>query len=340
MFEIDNVVGETLLHQYHHLNAEQFYIWLNEHVAQLDHDRALRDYFLATRDPYSMCVGLEYLFANDHILELKQLIARNKELPFQLNRDWAFFFELSLAKQDSTLPLEKILEQLKLIKTTDRALKCLIQYLAFSVHIIFSENGLIVNKLDQFEEDVKEVNHIVLLPLLEHRLDIAQFFFHWKSNEMLLARKYGYNALAGTYNRANLANLHNHLCLTYIFDDFDSAIYHLEEAYRIGKELKMKRLLTIINHQNRPFIYAHFNKPEGIITSDISEQAHLAIARGELKLAESLLTKVTKVTPFTKYYLGRARRDSRLLRQSYNDFIEKQGDHFFARLPLNALNTL
>lgn len=340
MFEIDNVVGETLLHQYHHLNAEQFYIWLNEHVAQLDHDRALRDYFLATRDPYSMCVGLEYLFANDHILELKQLIARNKELPFQLNRDWAFFFELSLAKQDSTLPLEKILEQLKLIKTTDRALKCLIKYLSFSIHYIFFRNGWIINELAQFQADVKKVNHIVLLPLLEHRLDRALFFYYWKSNEMLLARKYGYNALAGTFNRTSLANLHNELSFTYIFDDFNSTIYHIKEAYRIAKERNVKRLIKIIEIQNIPFIHAHFNKPEGIITSDISEQAHLAIARGEPKLAESLLTKVTKVTPFTKYYLGRARQDSRLLIQSYNEFIEKQGDHFYARLPLNALNTL
>lgn len=328
------------IQQYSHLNAEDFYHWLQMHVPKVDHEIAMRDFFMATNDPYSMCIGLEFLFMNDYYTELYQLIEKNKTYPNQLNQNWAIFFELTIAKHQETIPLKKILAQLEMIKTDDLALKCLIRFLKISIHIVFRDFDLIVNKLEQFREDSNKIHHPILQPYIQHRLDRALFFHYWKRNEMILARKFGYRALAGIHNRIQLAYLHINLSSSFMFEDFNSSVYHIKEAHKIVTEKKVTNLITMIENNNIPFIYAHFNKPEGINTSDKGEQAHLALARGDLDLAKQLLSEVTEITPFTKYYLGRAYRDKRLLIQSCNDFIEKRSDHFFARLPLAALKTL
>ncbi|MBU5595134.1 AimR family lysis-lysogeny pheromone receptor [Amphibacillus sp. MSJ-3] len=330
-------IGEN---QYYHLNAEEFYHWLNLHVPKVDHELAMRDYFMATNDPYSMCVGLEFLFMNDYYTELFQLIEKNKKHPKKLNNDWATFFDLTMAHHHKTMPFREISDRLQMIRTDDLSLKCLITFLMISIQIFFYDFDLIVNKLDQFREDSNKIHHSILHPYIQHRLDRAQFFHYWKRNEMILARKFGYQALAGVNNRIHLAYLHINLSFSFMFDDFDSSVYHIKEAYKIVKENNITNLLTEIEENNIPFIYAHFNKPEGIKTSDKSEQAHLALARGDTELAKQLLAEVTEITPFTKYYLGRAYSDKQMLIQSYNDFIEKQSDHFFARLPLMAIQKL
>ncbi|WP_440896538.1 AimR family lysis-lysogeny pheromone receptor [Amphibacillus sp. Q70] len=328
------------IQQNYNLSAEDFSHWLDMHVPKNEHERTMRDFFMTTNDSYSMCIGLEFLFMNDYYPELYQLIEKNKTYPNRLNQNWATFFELTMAKHQGTMPLTKILAQLQRIKTDDLALKCLIQFLTISIQIVFYDFDLIVNKLEQFREDSNKIHHSILRPYIQHRLDRALFVHYWKRNEMILARKFGYRALAGIHNRIHLAYLHINLSSSFIFDDFNSAIYHLEEAHKIVTEKNITNLVEMIEERNIPFIYAHFNKPEGITTSDKSEQAHLALARGDLALAKELLSEITEITPFTKYYLGRAHQDERLLIQSCNDFIEKQSDHFFARLPLTALNKL
>lgn len=322
------------------MNAEQYLIWLESYVDIEEHPKKLKDFFLITNDSYSQCVGLEYLLMYGYYAELDKLIEKNKHHANKQNQEWAYLYELIIAKQKRALKHGELLAQAQDFKTDDLSLQCIQQFFIISLYFDMFEYEMLANKLDTLSENMKKINHRVLIPLLKQRLKLVLFNHYWKRNEMILARKHGFEALDGTNNSYHLANLHINLSLSYTLDDFESAHYHLNEALTIAKDKNITRLIELIRNQNIPFIYAHFNQPNDIITPIKSEQAHLAIARGELLTAQQLLSEVTEDTPFTKYYLGRAYQDRRLLLQSYNEFLEYRSDHFFARLPLTALKKL
>ncbi|SEO02950.1 hypothetical protein SAMN04488134_103163 [Amphibacillus marinus] len=328
------------LNSYYHLDAEVFSNWLLKNLPQQQHEMALKDYFKHTTHNYSMCVGLEFFYASSNLPELEALIEKNKKTILKLNNDWALVYELMLAKYQQIHPPKQILQQLVTIKTNDLALKCLITFMTFAAQSALSNHDWLFTQVDSFEHAVNKVEHSILKPFIHQRLDNILFFFYWKRNDLILARKYGYQALAEATNYLTLANLHNSLSLTYIFEDFNIAKFHLDEAYKIAQKQVILPVIDLIDQKNRPFIYAHFNQPKGIMTTDLSERAHLAIARGRYQYAEELLAKLPKLTPFSKYYLGKATQDYRLLIKSYNDFVELHSDHFFARLPLNEINVL
>ncbi|SEN91011.1 hypothetical protein SAMN04488134_102256 [Amphibacillus marinus] len=322
------------------LSAEQFKSWLAEDVAEKDHNKAWCQYYKNTTDSYSMCIGMEFLYAHNFHQDLLQLLKKNKASLIKNNQDWARFFELTLAFDSDSLSFSIIYQQLNVITTNDPALKAFISALKISLQLMHYNFTWVGEELEDFRDKTYQVSHPILRPFVLNRLEKILFFYHWKRNDMLLARKYGFNLLTRATNHLYLAELNVNLSLTYIFDDFNSASFHLEEAYRIATTLKVDRLINMIEQRNRPFIYAHFNKPEGIVTNDRNEQAHLALVRGNLHEVERLLADIKDHTPFTKYFLGRARQDRHLLQQSYNEFIEQRSDYFFARLPLNILKEL
>lgn len=320
-------------------DVEQYLLWLEHNVEKEKHPEKLKDFFLTTNDSYSQCIGLEYLLMYGYDQELSVLIDKNKKSKHQENQDWAYLYQLIIAKQNRLIKHDCILKRAQKIETTDPNLQCIQLFLIMSIHYDLFENEMLVNRLDELQEKVDRVNHRILGPLLNQRLKLILFNHYWMKNEIILARKYGFEALSETINNYHLANLHVNLSLSYIFEDFESAKYHLNEALIIADTNNISRLVNIIKNQNIPFIYAHFNQLNDLTTPIKSEQAHLAIARGDLKEAQQLLSEVTEDTPFTKYYMGRAYQDRRLLLQSYNSFLH-QSDYFFARLPLTALKKL
>ncbi|MDC3416719.1 hypothetical protein NC799_07280 [Aquibacillus sp. 3ASR75-54] len=140
--------------------------------------------------------------------------------------------------------------------------------------------------------------------------------------------RFGQLSKRSTYNE--------NLSLSYIFEDFSSSMYHLNEAKVIAEKLDDKQLLADIEWRNYPFICAVFGHVNGISTEDPAEQAHIEIVKGNDHLARAILNEMTINTPLLKYYYGLATRDKDLLMESCQDFIGKRSDHFFARLPLRA----
>lgn len=322
------------------LDAEAYFYWLESHVDKQDHPRLLRDFFMTTNDAYSQCVALEFLYMYGYFDLVEQMIEKNKQSKNKVNRDWAYVFELIMAKLNRQVHLELLLEGAQRLNTEDPALSCINQVFIISIHFDMFEYEILGNKLDRLLIQIKTISDPIIAPLINQRLELVLFHNYWRRNEMILARKHGFNALAGTKNRYALANLHINLSLSYIFDEFESAIFHLNESKKNAESLNLTWIIDMIDNQNIPFLCAHFNRACDIKTPVKSEQAHLAIARGDLKLAQHLLSEVTEDTPFTKYYVGRAYQDRRILLQAYNEFIEKRSDHFFARLPLTALKAL
>ncbi|SDB81379.1 hypothetical protein SAMN05421734_10186 [Pelagirhabdus alkalitolerans] len=319
---------------------ERFSYWIELNVQQKNRPEALREFFVQASDPQDMRIGWEYLFMNGYYQDLKTLLSRNKHHVNSVNRQWAYLFDLMLTKEKRTLTHDQLLFETQKIKTDDPALKALIEFFVIAIHVDVFDFDAVANRLDDLLALFHQVSHRVLTPLLQYRLDRVLFMHHWKRNEMLLARKYGFRAFKNNHNHVHLANLHINLSLSYLFDDFESANYHLKEAEKMARENDITRIITMIEQQNRPFIYAHFNRPEGLTTPIKSEQAHLAMAGGDYETARQILSEFTEFTPFTHYYLGRAHHDYELLERSYDAFIEERSDHYFARLPLTAMQSM
>lgn len=322
------------------MKLHQYIAWLGPNVEEKLILTKARDFCMETKNAEDMRIGLEYLYMNGFYKDLAELIVKNKEHANELNNTWGKIFDLIIVKQKRSIPHHHILEEVTSIKTSDPGLQCIIDFLIVSIHFDMFEYRMLANLLDNIYDLIAKIADPLLSSLLNIRLDNLLFVYYWKRNEMLLARKYGFRAINVTNSKVRQAHLHINLSMSYILDDFKSSLYHLKQAEQLAVNGKIERLIDMIKNQNIPFIYAHFNRPEGIETTDISEQAHLEIAKGNFKQAQILLEGITEVTPFTKYYLGRAYQDRKLLFASYNAFIEQRSDHFFARLPLQALKDL
>ncbi|MDY0394211.1 AimR family lysis-lysogeny pheromone receptor [Virgibacillus halophilus] len=184
------------------------------------------------------------------------------------------------------------------------------------------------------------VKDVFLLSCFHNRLNQYLFMYHWSRNELIIARKYAFRALTQTSSDLIKASIHINLGLTYTFDTYQQGMYHLNAALSLAEGIGAKKVIDTIKIHNIPFLSAHFGETEGIETVDQSEQAHLEIARGNISKAIAILENSPLSNPFDLYYMGLAKRDKDLLTASYNHFIEKQGDLFFARLPLNAMKKL
>lgn len=321
-------------------DADHYLNWLKTHDDIEAHPDKLKTYFLTTQDAYSQCIGLEFLLINGYTEAFEQLLEHNKQSRSKLNQQWAYLYNLIIMKQKRTMTKSELLELTQDFQTDDPALQCIQLFLEISIYFDIFDYSMLANRLEQLTRKLKQVSNQILAPLLKQRMNLVLFHHYWKRNEMVLARKHGFDALNNTTNSRYLANLHINMSLSYIFEDFDLANDHLNETIRLAEENNLPRLITAVQNSNKPFIYAHFNRPDQIETPNKSEQAHLAIARGDLKTAQHLLSEVTEDTPFTKYYIGRAFQDRRILLQSYNEFLEQRSDYFFARLPLTALQKL
>ncbi|WP_117168429.1 AimR family lysis-lysogeny pheromone receptor [Paraliobacillus sediminis] len=298
------------------------------------------EYCLITKNEVDWRIGMHFLYTNGFYEETQFLIDKNKKSKNQINHKWAAVYELVLARRFRSIPHHEILKKLQKFKTEDTNLQFIIKQTLLSTNFDMFDYGSFNALLEELQGLLLKLDNHVLISLAHINLDQLFFVYYWKSNEVILARKYGFRLLNKMYNKKQKAHLHVNLSLTYIFDDFNACMYHLNQARLMAEEFQDNRLLNMIRNQNYPFICAHFQQTDNVASPNNSEQAHLEIARGNLIKAQGLLEPVTQVTPFIKYYLGLAHQDRKLLISSYNDFIEKRSDYFFARLPLHALQNL
>lgn len=322
------------------MTLSQFVMWLKLVADEDQQPKMIRDFCMKTTDESDMRIGLEYLYTYGFYRDLPVLIQKNKQHMNPLNQKWAHVYELFIARQKRTLPQDEIIEIAQSIGTDDPALAFLIEHLIISSYFDIFEYDKLANSLDQIYQLQQEVDNTLIDTFFQIRLDSILFVYHWKRNEMILARKHGFRLINRIKQPSQEANIHLNLSLTYTFDDYESCMYHLNEAKKIAENQNMTRLIDMINNQNIPFVHAHFNQPEEITTPIVSEQAHLEIAKGNLQKAKELLAELPDHTPFTTYYLGRASQDKNILMRAYKGFIEGRSDHFFARLPLQAIREM
>ncbi|QDP41629.1 AimR family lysis-lysogeny pheromone receptor [Radiobacillus deserti] len=317
-----------------------FLIWKSKMYSPKEAITMAKEYCLRTTSESDMRVGLEFLYMNGFDHDLHNLIKKNIQSTNPLNRQWGHMYELQLARKNQTLSGPKLLERLQKMNVYSPELCILKNFLQIYIHYGAHHFGALSNYLDEQYELLKQVEDPFLHRLFETRLHEVLFIYYWKRNELVLARKHAFQVLNETFSLDRQANIHTNLALTYVLEDYEQSITHIEESIELAKYYHNDFLIRLNVNKNLPFIAAFNHKPKDITTEDLAEQAHLEIAKGNSIIAIQLLEKLPYESPFTLYYLGLAKQNKDLLKQSYYEFIEKRSDYFFSKLPLLALKSL
>ncbi|WP_010531602.1 AimR family lysis-lysogeny pheromone receptor [Lentibacillus jeotgali] len=284
--------------------------------------------------------GMEFLYMYGYYDDLQRLITKNRSSESPSNRKWAEVYQLTLDRKQRRYPANDVLRKASKFRTDETELKCLIEFIKLAVYFSRHEYGMLGNILEKQQQLFEKVTDCFMLAFFHNRLDQNLFVYYLVRNEAIIARKYAFRALKEATSPITKISLHIRLGLSYMHDTYLQGIYHLTEALKLAKKENLQTEVENIEQRNIPFLSAHFNQLEGITSTDISEQAHIEIAKGNYAKAEALLSEIEINSPFKLYYLGMAKQDERILLQSYNDFIEKRSDYFFSRLPLNALRKM
>ncbi|MFD1036833.1 AimR family lysis-lysogeny pheromone receptor [Virgibacillus byunsanensis] len=310
-----------------------------------EHDQAtvnelIRKFCLQSTSSEIIKKGMEFLYINGYYNDLQILINKNSEINCPSHKSWATVYQMMLDRKKMQKTPQTILQLLNNFQTDEPELKCLIEFLKIAAYYDLNQFDRVGNFLDQQQQLFVEVEDQYLLSNFNNRLYQHLFLYYWVRNELIMARKYAFRVLNQTSNPKTKANLHVNLGLTYTFDTYFQGMYHLSEALKITNKHNLKNIKNVIEQQNIPFLSAVFQKVEGISTDDKSEQAHIEIAKGNLLKSKEILQDIPINSPFRVYYLGMAEQNKDILLQSYKSFVEERSDHFFSRLPLNALREL
>ncbi|MFC4386484.1 AimR family lysis-lysogeny pheromone receptor [Gracilibacillus marinus] len=324
------------------------YVIYQQIKAQPDEIDTMRLICLHCKDASNQHVAMEYLYTNGLYEDLHTVIEKNRSSIHSTIRNYALLYQIMYERKTLSKKQIKPDAPMRYVKMSNRIdststdnvfhiLKDLIHiYSYFDVH----QYGKIGNYNDRIKERLDMLTDPLLRELLEARLDETLCIYHWKRNEVILSRKYGYKLLANTNNQRKKIDLHNIFAQTYVLESYEQAIHHATVALELAESIQDERAIYGLENYTIPFISSYHGKTDEVKTEDVAEQAHLALRKGDNKTCIELLEALPTLTPFQEYYLGLAKKDKALLRQSYRHFIEERDDYFYARLPLLALQEM
>lgn len=308
----------------------------------------MSDICLASKNEANQCTSMEYLYANGLFHELKLLMEKTKYATNKVVRKTSRIYQVMYerktlsAKQLKPDSPAKYIQSVNRLKINDNeySLKILRDLVHIYCYFDLHQYGRIGTFNQSIKQNLLYVKDPLLYDLFESRLNEALFNYHWKRNELILSRKYGYQLLTKTNNQRKQMDIHNVLAQGYLFESYEQAMNHVSIAMEMAKQMQNERAVYGLKNFTLPFIASYYQRTEGITSEDKAEQAHIALAENDLDKCIHILEGFDELTPFQQYYLGRAKQDKHLLRTSYQRFIEERDDYFYAKLPLEALNAL
>lgn len=303
---------------------------------------------LETEEPVNQRIALEYLYSNGLYRELSVLIEKNRQSDNKDNQIWAKIYQIlcerkrMATKQLKPATPRKYLNVIERLKVEDDNYPILLLKGLIYIYTYFDSNqyGKIGTYKMRISEYLSKVRDPLLHELFRMRINEILLVYHWKRNELILSRKYGYDLLNSLSNKRKIIDVHNILAQGYLFESYEQAYSHVTGALAIAKCIQYERAIYGLTNFTLPFISSYHGETNGITTEDYAEKAHLALANGDRNTCIRLLEKIEEKTPFQVYYLGKAKKDKDLLINSYRRFIEERDDFFYARLSLEALNEL
>ncbi|ASN04082.1 AimR family lysis-lysogeny pheromone receptor [Virgibacillus necropolis] len=284
--------------------------------------------------------GMELLYMNGFYHDLQILIDKNNESEHKSNNQWSAVYQLMIDRKLNRLTPLEIIDRASSLQSDEPEVKFLIEFTKISAYYAMRDFGKMGNFIEKQQQLYSAVRDPFIVSYFDVRFYQLLFVYHWSRNELIMARKYAFRLLNLTQSPRIKVAVNINLGLSYTFDTFKQGIHHLKEAKKISIEHGFMDNINLIQNRNIPFLSAYHKKVIGISTSDKSEQAHIEIAKGNHRKAETMLRKLSMDSPFRLYYMGLATNDKNLLYQSYNYFIDKRSDHFFSRLAIHALQEM
>lgn len=300
----------------------------------------IKEICLERKTPEARQHGMEFLFVNDLDKELLWMIEENKRSTDIMDRSWGQLYEIYYHYKNGELNVSQTFDNLQEIVLVTGEQECFVDLIQSILYYDSNRFSMFAVYIDRFKEKLDELEPSILKEYLTLRYKYLLFRYHWRNNELIIARKYAFNIMNEDLSPERIAKIHSSLALTYLFDGYEATLYHIDQAQAIAKQYNLRSLQFILDNRNIPFISAVHGRTEGITTLDPTERAHMAIVRGETQQALDILEKIQDPTPFQLYYLGLAKEDKSLLLESYFRFVNELSHYFFARLPLQAMSRL
>ncbi|MFC0525261.1 AimR family lysis-lysogeny pheromone receptor [Pontibacillus salicampi] len=303
-----------------------------------DVTRLVKDYCMQMDNSEARHHGLEFLLVHHYMEEFQTLLQENTLSKYPYEQSWGRLYELYYRAEIQNLSSFEMLHELKEITIYSDEQRCMQIILELYSYYKMNRFDKIGSLTDELGWKLEKLEPSIIKDSYTYRLYEILQRYHWRRNELLLSRKYGYRILQNHISPRRRCKTQQCLGMSYLFDGYDQGIFHLQEALQIAEKWKLTRFYFSVKEQNIPFLSAYYKKTEGITSCEPSEQAHLAIANGNTGKAIAILNTFVELSPFQKYYLGLAAQNEVLLLESYNDFITNMSHHFYARLPLRQLH--
>lgn len=278
--------------------------------------------------------SMEFLYMNDLFGELRTLVNRE-----EIHGDVRYLYTLLVERLNEKVTLEQ-LSGLRTLQFSHPSLHCLHLFtLVYSYYDLKIYTAL-DKYLDDCDQALQSVDEPLMYYYLNQRYQELLFQHYWKTDNPVLASRYGYKMINTEVSPRKKSQMYHNLALSKLFNGYESSMEPIYKSLEIAKEHELNPFINAIKQHTIPFISAFHHRLEGVVTKDPVENAHLALARGDYEETRKILSSLPSLTPFQESYLGLATQDVDLLKHAYKRFIHERGDHFFARVPLEYLNRM
>ncbi|AIF67885.1 AimR family lysis-lysogeny pheromone receptor [Terribacillus saccharophilus] len=286
--------------------------------------------------------AMDFLGMNYYEEELQLMIQKNKQSLYQRNRSYAYLYELIIQYQAYKLPGDEFERQISRYQADFPEAKALVLFGRIYQHFHCHDYHAIAYYLDELQETIILIKDYFLRIMMTVRLDKLLFQYHWKRNELIIARKHSRNILQHTYLPGQRAVQHYKMGLTFLFDDKIASFSHLAEGSKMAKQYNITYLAELLDRQVLPIVAAHFGILHTYITSDPLALAYIEFQLGEVDSARKRYPKwkPEKQTAFYKYFYGLIHQNKDYLVSSYHQFIRRHKDFYFSRLPMYAIQKI
>ncbi|MFG6147868.1 AimR family lysis-lysogeny pheromone receptor [Halobacillus sp. B23F22_1] len=303
----------------------------NERAAELTKEYCMKTPFYTVDDQLAC---FEFLYMNDYIIELETILHSKNNHP-----DPSSLYEMLIKRREKAFSLHE-LQEFEALIFKHPSLKCLHLFIMIYMYYDLKRYTALDKYIDLCCVHLLAVKEPLFYYYMNLRFDELSFHHYWKTNNLILARKYAFKYISKAIAPQNLSAMHLNLSLTYVFEDYDSSMYHADQALKIADIHGLSSITKILKNNTIPFIAAFHYRTDNMTTSDLVETAHIALAENEWDKARSILTSLPTLTPFQESYLGLATQNSKILRRAHERFVEENGDLFFAMLPKLYLKRL
>ncbi|SNZ04552.1 hypothetical protein SAMN05421503_0686 [Terribacillus aidingensis] len=286
--------------------------------------------------------GIDFLGMNFYEKELQLLIDKNKQSSHARNKSYAQLYELIIQYQIYKLPGDEYERQTSRVCADYPEAKALILIGKIYQHFYWSDYYILGHYLDDLQETILHIKDYMLQHMMKVRLEKLLFQYHWKRNELIIARKHSSNVLDHTYLPGQRAMQHYKMGLTFLFDDKIASFSHLAEGSKLAKQYDITFLAPLLERQVLPIVAAHFDLPHRFVTDDPYALAYIEFQLGQTGNARKRypVWKPEKQTAFYKYFYGLIYQKKDFLVDSYHQFIRQHKDFYFSRLPMYAIQDM